>query len=68
VSVLRRRWPQIFVSGLILLYLVELMLIGLGALDDDLHPAAVLVEEVLYVRRYGGVARSGNRAEVGTAP
>jgi hypothetical protein len=29
------------------------------------HPAAVLVEEVLYVRRYGGVARSGNRAVVG---
>jgi hypothetical protein len=39
VSVLRRRWLQIFVSGLILLHLVELMLIGLGALDDDLHPA-----------------------------
>ena len=65
MSVLRRRWLQIFVSGLILLYLVELMLIGLGALDDDPHPAAVLVEEVLYVRRYGGVTRGGNRAVVG---
>ena len=36
--------------------------VGLGALDDDPHPAAVLVEEVLHVSGYAA------SPEVGTAP
>src|SRR5215212_1937847 len=39
--------------------------VGLGTLDDDPHTPAVLVEEVLYVGGYGGIARRRNRAVVG---
>src|SRR5215212_2623336 len=63
-----RIWRVVVEPGLVLgpdRLLGRLTGVGLGALDDYPHAAAVLVEEVLHVSGYNRVARGGNRSVVG---